>query len=88
MAAWTQRVNLSGNEMFLGHETLSALGGLARMQAEGRANATVAYMEKAIVRDLPSGDPIRRDYVYWYAGTLFMAHREQRKGRKQEPRRR
>jgi hypothetical protein len=75
-----QRINLPGGEMFLGHDTLSALGGLARMALEGRPNATIAYMDKAIARDLPNGDPLRRDYVYWYAGTLFCAHREQRKG--------
>jgi serine/threonine-protein kinase len=74
------RVNLPGGEMFLAHDSVSALGGLARMAAEGRANATIAFMEKAIARDLPNGDPLRRDYVYWYAGTLFSAHREQRKG--------
>ena len=74
------RVNLPGNEAFLHHDTLSAYGGLIRMFVDGKAQATILAAEKNVERDLPSGDPLRRDYAYWYFGTLFLAHRDQRKG--------
>jgi serine/threonine-protein kinase len=74
------KVNLPGNEAFLGHDTLSAFGGLVRMWAEGRATNAVLAAEKSVQRDLPNPDPNRRDFAYWHWGTVFMVQREQRKG--------
>jgi hypothetical protein len=47
---------------------------------EGRPSVSYAAADKLLERDLPNPDPLRRDYCYWYFGTLFTAHREQRKG--------
>ncbi len=74
------RVNISGNEAFLHHDTLSAFGSLARLAIDGKPHATLAAAEKNVERDLPNGDPLRRDYAYWWVGTTFLAHRDQRKG--------
>jgi hypothetical protein len=74
------RVNLSGNENYQHHDTLTAFGSLARMQIEGRPSNSYAMADKLLERDLPNPDPLRRDYCYWYFGTLFTAQREQRKG--------
>ncbi len=74
------KVNLAGNEVYLHHDTLSAFGGLMRMQIEGKASATVATADKLVSMDLPNPDPLRRDFCYWYLGTTFQAQREQRKG--------
>lgn len=74
------KVNLTGNENFLHHDTLSAYGSLLRLWIDGRATAALPAAERNVERDLPNGDPLRRDYAYWYVGTFFMAHRDQRKG--------
>jgi hypothetical protein len=74
------KVNLSGNETFLHHDTLSAFGGLMRMQIEGKPTGTVAAADKLVAMDLPNPDPLRRDFCYWYLGTTFLVQREQRKG--------
>jgi len=76
----TGPVNLTGNEAFQGHETLSAFGSLVRAGIEGRSTNAAMVAEKALVRDLPNPDPNRRDYCYWHWGTVFLVHREQRKG--------
>jgi hypothetical protein len=74
------KVNLAGNEAFLHHDTLSAFGGLTRLTIEGKPHAVIAAAEKNVERDLPNGDPLRRDYAYWWIGTSFLATRDQRKG--------
>jgi len=74
------KVNLAGNEVFLHHDTLSAFGGLMRMQIEGKATGTVAAADKLVTLDLPNSDPLRRDFCYWYLATTFLVQREQRKG--------
>ncbi len=61
-------------------ETLSALGGLARLLLEGKASTPVAAAEKLLLGLVPAPDPPRRDFVYWHCGTAFLAQREQRKG--------
>lgn len=76
----TGKVNLTGNETYGHHDTLTAFASLARLQIEGRPSASYAAADKFIEKDLPNPDPLRRDYAYWYFGTLFTAHREQRKG--------
>jgi predicted Ser/Thr protein kinase len=80
MPAQMGKVNLAGNEAFHHHDTLSALGSLVRLQLEGKPSATYAAADKLLERDLPNSDPMRRDYCYWYFGTLFMAYHEQRRG--------
>jgi hypothetical protein len=74
------KVNLPGNEAFLGHDTLSAFGGLVRFGVEGKPTTALVAAEKTLQRDLPNPDPNRRDYAYWHWGTVFLAQREQRKG--------
>jgi hypothetical protein len=74
------KINLPGNETFLHHDTLSAFGGLLRMQIEGKASNTVTTADRLLATDLPNPDPLRRDFVYWYLGTVFQVQREQRKG--------
>ena len=74
------RVNLPGNEAFLHHETLSGLGSLVRLQLEGKPSAAYAAADKLLEKDLPNPDPMRRDYCYWYFGTVFMSYSEQRRG--------
>jgi serine/threonine-protein kinase len=74
------RVNLPGNEAFLHHDTLSAYAGLLRMSIDGKSQGTILAAEKNVERDLPSGDPLRRDFAYWWVGTVFLAQRDQRKG--------
>ncbi len=74
------RVNLTGGEAFMHHDTLSAFGGLMRLQIEGRPGATVAAAERTVSTDLPNPDPARRDFCYWYFGTTLLAQRDQRKG--------
>jgi hypothetical protein len=80
MPAQMGKVNLSGNEAFQHHDTLSALGSLVRLQLEGKPSPTYAAADKLLERDLPNSDAMRRDYCYWYFGTLFMAYHEQRRG--------
>jgi predicted Ser/Thr protein kinase len=80
MPAQMGKVNLSGNEAFHHHDTLSALGSLVRLQLEGKPSATYAAADKLLEKDLPNSDPLRRDYCYWYFGTVFMSYHEQRRG--------
>jgi hypothetical protein len=80
MPAQMGKVNLSGNENYLNHDTLSALGSLVRLQIEGKPSSTYAAADKLLEKDLPNSDPLRRDYSYWYFGTLFTAFHEQRRG--------
>jgi len=51
-----------------------------RMQIEGKASNTVAAADRFVGTDLPNSDPMRRDFCYWYLGTVFQVQREQRKG--------
>jgi serine/threonine-protein kinase len=74
------KVSLPGQEAFSHHETLSAAAGTVRLLLEGRATTPVAAAERLISRDLASAEPARRDYSYWYSGTVFLALRDQRKG--------
>jgi serine/threonine-protein kinase len=74
------KFNLQGNDTFVNHDTLSAFGGLMRMQIEGKASNTVAAADRLLGADLPNPDPLRRDFCYWYLGTVFQVQREQRKG--------
>jgi hypothetical protein len=80
MPAQMGKVNLSGNENYLHHDTLSALGSMVRLQIEGKPSSTYAAADKLLEKDLPNSDPLRRDYSYWYFGTLFTAFHEQRRG--------
>ncbi|MBI3855830.1 MAG: hypothetical protein HY293_09090, partial [Planctomycetes bacterium] len=74
------KVNLSGNEAYHHHDTLSALGSLVRLQLEGKPSSTYAAADKLLEKDLPNPDPMRRDYCYWYFGTVFTSYHEQRRG--------
>src|SRR6185369_16000893 len=74
------KVNLTGNEAYQHHDTLSALGSLVRLQLEGKPSSTYAAADKLLEKDLPNPDPMRRDYCYWYFGTVFMSYHEQRRG--------
>jgi hypothetical protein len=74
------KVNLPGNESYLHHDTLSALGSLVRLQLESKPSSTYAAADKLLEKDLPNSDPMRRDYCYWYFGTVFMSYHEQRRG--------
>ena len=74
------KVNLTGNETFLTHDTLSAFGGLMRLQIEGKPSNTVTAAERTVSMDMPNPDPLRRDFCYWYFGTTLLAQRDQRKG--------
>jgi hypothetical protein len=74
------KVNLPGNETFQHHDTLSALGSLVRLQLESKPSSTYAAADKLLEKDLPNSDPMRRDYCYWYFGTVFMSYHEQRRG--------
>jgi serine/threonine protein kinase len=74
------KVNLTGNETYVHHDTLSALGSLARLQIEGKPSSTYAAADKQIEKDLPNPDPLRRDYCYWYFGTVYASFHEQRRG--------
>jgi len=74
------KVNLPGNETYLHHDTLSALGSLVRLQLETKPSSTYAAADKLLEKDLPNADPLRRDYCYWYFGTVFMSYHEQRRG--------
>jgi serine/threonine protein kinase len=74
------KVNLTGNDTYGHHDTLSALGSLARLQIEGKPSSTYAAADKQIEKDLPNPDPLRRDYCYWYFGTVYSSFHEQRRG--------
>jgi hypothetical protein len=67
-------------DTFQNHETLSAFGSLVRLQIEGKPSSTYAAADKLIEKDLPNSDPLRRDYCYWYFGTVYTAFHEQRRG--------
>lgn len=68
------------SDTFQHHDTLSAFGSLVRLQVEGKPSATYAAADKLIEKDLPNSDPTRRDYCYWYFGTVYSAYHEQRRG--------
>jgi len=68
------------SDTYTHHETLSAFGSLARLQIEGKPSSTYAAADKLIEKDLPNGDPLRRDYCYWYFATVFTAFHEQKRG--------
>jgi hypothetical protein len=80
MPTQMSKVNLSGNENYLHHDTLSALGSMVRLQLEGKPSSTYAAADKLLEKDLPNSDPLRRDYCYWYFGTVFTSFHEQRRG--------
>jgi hypothetical protein len=80
MPTQMSKVNLSGNENYLHHDTLSALGSLVRLQLEGKPSSTYAAADKLLEKDLPNPDQLRRDYCYWYFGTVFTSFHEQRRG--------
>jgi len=67
-------------DAFTHHETLSAFGSLVRLQIEGKPSSTYAAADKLIEKDLPNADPNRRDYCYWYFGTVYSAYHERRAG--------
>src|SRR6185436_13776045 len=48
------KVNLSGNEAYNHHDTLSALGSLVRLQLEGKPSSTYAAADKLLEKDLPN----------------------------------
>jgi serine/threonine protein kinase len=68
------------SDAFQHHDTLSAFGSLVRLQIEGKPSSTYAAADKLIEKDLPNADPMRRDYCYWYFGTVYTAYHEQRRG--------
>jgi len=68
------------SDQYLHHDTLSAFGSLVRLQIEGKPTASYAAADKMIEKDLPNSDPMRRDYCYWYFGTVFAAYHEQHRG--------
>jgi hypothetical protein len=74
------KVNLAGNETYAHHDTLSALGSLVRLQLEGKPSSTYAAADKMLDKDLPNSDQLRRDYCYWYFGTVYTSYHEQRRG--------
>jgi hypothetical protein len=74
------KVNLTGNETYAHHDTLSALGSLVRLQLEGKPSSTYAAADKLLDKDLPNSDQLRRDYCYWYFGTVYTSYHEQRRG--------
>jgi hypothetical protein len=68
------------SDTFQHHDTLSAFGSLVRLQIEGKPSSTYAAADKLVEKDLPNADPMRRDYCYWYFGTVYTAYHEQKRG--------